>query len=202
MIGMNRVLLALNIVFLLALAYLYYAFFSETKFAQPLKTTADSTGKANFKIAYFDMDTLEKNYTYAKETRDYLNGRNEAMNAKLNKIRNDYTAKINDYNKRGASLSQTEQSQMQEDLARLQNMYDQQQQSLGQEFQGVYMQKMLDLKNKIQDFLKKYSQQKGYEYVFATSSDDNVIYYRDSVRNITTELVDQLNLQYQNSKKK
>jgi len=199
---MNRVLLGFNIVLLIGLAYLYYAFFNEVKNPQPQKNATDSTGKVNFKIAYFDLDTLEQNYTYAKETRDYLKGKNDAMEAKLTKIRNEYTAKVNDYQKRGASLSQTEQSQMQEDLARLQNMYDQQQQVLGQEFQGEYMQKMLALKTRIQDFLKTYSQQKGYEYVFATNSDDNVIYYRDSVRNITPELVQQLNLQFQNSKKK
>ena len=199
---MNRVLLGFNIVLLIGLAYLYYAFFNEVKNPQPQKNATDSTGKVNFKIAYFDLDTLEQNYTYAKETRDYLKGKNDAMEAKLTKIRNEYTAKVNDYQKRGASLSQTEQSQMQEDLARLQNMYDQQQQVLGQEFQGEYMQKMLALKTRIQDFLKTYSQQKGYEYVFATNSDDNVIYYKDSVRNITPELVQQLNLQFQNSKKK
>ena len=148
------------------------------------------------------MDTLEKYYEYAKETRDYLKGKNEAMESKLNKIRSDYTSKVNDYNKRGASMSQTEQSQMQEDLSRMQSMYDQQQQSLSQEFQGEYMQKMLDLKNKIQDFLKTYSAQKGYAYVFATSSDDNVIYYKDSLRNITPDIVDKLNADYKNSKKK
>ena len=124
------------------------------------------------------------------------------MESKLNKIRSDYTTKVNDYNKRGASMSQTEQSQMQEDLAGLQNMYDQQQQSLGQEFQGEYMQKMLDLKNKIQSFLKAYSTQKGYAYVFSTSSDDNVIYYKDSLRNITPDIVDKLNADYKSSKKK
>ena len=199
---MNRVLFIFNILFFIALGYLYYAFYTEVKNPQPQKNTSDSTSKVNFKIAYFDFDTLEKNYTYAKETRDYLKGKNDQMETKLNKIRNDYTAKMNDYQKRGASLSQTEQSQMQDDLARLQNTYDQQQQSLGQEFQGEYMQKMLDLKTKIQDFLKSYSQQKGYEYVFATSGDDNVIYYKDSVRNITKELVSLLNQQYQNSKKK
>ena len=91
---------------------------------------------------------------------------------------------------------------MQEDLARLDNYYSQQQQSLGQDFQGEYMQKMLALKNKIQAFLKSYSVEKGYEYVFATSSDDNVIYYKDSVRNITTDIVDKLNEQYKNSKTK
>ncbi len=148
------------------------------------------------------MDTLEKYYEYAKETRGYLEGRKQSMESKLNKIRSDYTSKVNDYNKRGASMSQTEQSQMQEDLARIQNMYDQQQQSLGQEFQGEYMQKMLDLKNKIQDFLKTYSMQKGYAYVFSTSSDDNVIYYKDSVRNITSDIVDKLNSDFKSTKKK
>jgi outer membrane protein len=148
------------------------------------------------------MDTLEKYYEFAKETRDYLGGKKDAMEGKLNKIRNDYTSKVNDYNKRGASMTQTEQSQMQEDLARIQNMYDQQQQSLGQEFQGVYMQKMLDLKNKIQDFLKTYSIQRGYAYVFSTASDDNVIYYKDSVRNITSDIVDKLNADFRSTKKK
>ncbi len=197
---MNRFLLVFNVILLIALAYLYYAFYNKPASPQPIKRTNDSSLN-HIKLAYFDMDTLEKYYEYAKQTRDYLKGKNEAMEARLNKIRSDYTSKVNDYNKRGASMSQTEQSQMQEDLARMQNSYDQQQQGLSQEFQGEYMQKMLDLKNKIQEFLKTYSTQKGYAYVFATSSDDNVIYFKDSVRNITGDIVTQLNNAYKNEKK-
>lgn len=198
---MNRVLLGLNIILLVALGYLYFAFYSKPQSPQLVNKTNAASSNA-VKIAYFDMDTLEKNYAYAKETRDYLNGRRDGMEAKLNKIRTDYTNKVNDYNKRGASMSQTEQSQMQEDLASMQNAYDQQQQSSNQEFQGEYMQKMLDLKNKIQAFLKTYSIQKGYQYVFATSSDDNVIYFKDSVQNITDDIVTNLNNAYNTSKKK
>ena len=198
---MNRFLLGLNIILLVALAYLYYAFYSKPASPKVVKTTTD-TSLNHIKLAYFDMDTLEKYYEYAKETRDYLTVRKNAMDAKLNKIRSDYTSKVNDYNKRGASMSQTEQSQMQEDLAHLQNMYDQQQQSLSQEFQGEYMQKMLDLKNKIQDFLKSYSIQRGYAYVFSTSSDDNVIYFKDTLRNITSDIVAKLNEEFKKSKKK
>jgi outer membrane protein len=199
---MNKALLIFNIVLLIALAYLYYAFFTSNKDVQPAAPQQQTSNKASFRIAYFDLDTLEKYYVFAKETRDYLKDKNDAMEAKLNKIRQDYTAKVNDYNKRGATLSQTEQSQMQEDLARLDNYYSQQQQSLGQDFQGEYMQKMLALKNKIQGFLKNYSVEKGYDYVFATSSDDNVIYYKDSVRNITTDVVDKLNAEYKNANTK
>ena len=63
------------------------------------------------------------------------------------------------------------------------------------------MQKMLDLKNKIQDFLKTYSIQKGYAYVFATSSDDNVIYFKDSLRNITTDILAQIKNAYKSGQK-
>ena len=199
---MNRALLVLNIILLIAVAFLFYSFYAEKKSSVPAKTVNNTPDKINFKIAYFDLDTLEKYYVEAKETRDYLKGKNDAMEAKLNNIRQQYTAKVNDYNKRGATLSQTEQSQMQDDLQRLDNYYSQQQQSLGQDFQGEYMQKMLDLKNKIQAFLKTYSVQKGYEYIFATSSDDNVIYFKDSVRNITKDIVDKLNDSYKNLKKK
>ncbi|HEY2726504.1 MAG TPA: OmpH family outer membrane protein [Parafilimonas sp.] len=198
---MNRFLLGLSIILLVAVGYLYYAFYSKPTTPSVVKGTTD-TSLNHIKLAYFDMDTLEKYYDYAKETRSYLEGKKDAMESKLNKIRSDYTSKVNDYNKRGASMSQTEQSQMQEDLSRMQSMYDQQQQSLSQEFQGEYMQKMLDLKNKIQDFLKTYSAQKGYAYVFSTSSDDNVIYYKDSLRNITPDIVDKLNAEYKSSKKK
>jgi outer membrane protein len=198
---MNRALLIINIILLVAIGYLYYAFYSKPHSAPVVKNTTD-TSLNHIKLAYFDMDTLEKYYEYAKETRDFLKSKRSAMEAKLNKIGSDYTNKVNDYNKRGASMSQTEQSQMQEDLARIQNMYDQQQQSLSQEYQSVYMQKMLDLKNKIQDFLKSYSIQKGYAYVFSTSSDDPVIYYKDTVRNITSDIVSKLNEDFKNSQKK
>ena len=198
---MNRTLLIINIILLIAIGYLYYAFYSKPNSVPIVKKTTD-TSLSHIKLAYFDMDTLEKYYEYAKETRDYLKNKRSSMEAKLNKIGSDYTNKVNDYNKRGASMSQTEQSQMQEDLAHLQNTYDQQQQSLSQEFQGEYMQKMLDLKNKIQNFLKSYSIQRGYAYVFATSSDDNVIYYKDSVRDITGDIVTQLNEDFKKTQKK
>lgn len=198
---MNKLLLTFNTVLLIAIAYLYFAFYSKPSIAVVEKKTLD-TATNHIRIVYFDMDTLEKYYTFAKETRDYLKGKNDEMESKLNQIRSGYQDKVNDYNKRGASMSQTEQSQMQEDLARMQNTYDQQQQSLGQAFQAEYMQKMLDLKNKIQEYLKKYCSSRGYQYVFATSSDDNVIYYKDSVRDITSEIVDNLNAEYKNSKKK
>jgi outer membrane protein len=60
------------------------------------------------------------------------------------------------------------------------------------------MQKMQDVKTKIENFLKEYNKTKGYAYILAY--EPGIIYYRDSTLNITDDLVKGLNEQY--SKKK
>lgn len=199
---MKNFLLSLNIILFGAVAYLYYQHFSNSSNSTKEEKQNKEIAASSLKIAYFDLDSLENHYDYFKEVRDYLKGRNDAMEGELNKMRNQYSAKVNDYNKRGPSLSQAEASQIQEDIGQMQNNFSQQQENMGQQLQNETMAKMLDVKSKIQEYLKTYSAQKGYTYVFATSSDDNVIYYKDSVRNITTDLVKLLNDKYKESRKK
>jgi outer membrane protein len=71
-------------------------------------------------------------------------------------------------------------------------------QELDQRYQNLYMQKMQDVKIKIENFLKEYNKAKGYSYIFAY--EPGFIYYRDTIFNITNDLVKGLNDQY--SKKK
>lgn len=201
---MKNILIGVNVLLVAAVAYLYYLHYavssSENEISE--KKQNENIAANAIRIAYFDLDSLENHYEYFKEVRDYLKGRNDAMEAELSKMRNTYSAKVNDYNKRGPNLSQTEATQMQEEIAQMQSNFSQQQDNMGQQLQNETMAKMLDVKTKIQDFLKTYSAQKGFTYVFATSSDDNVIYYKDSVRNITNELVKLLNDKYKETKKK
>ena len=199
---MKKFLIVFNILLAIAVAYLFYIHFTYVATDEHEKNQNAIIAANAMKIAYFDLDTLQNNYEYFKEMRTYLTGKKDVMDQKLNKIRSDYTAKVNDYNKRGPSLSQTEQSQMQQELGAMNNNYQQQEQALGEDLQSETMEKMVDVRTKIQDFLKTYSKQKGYSYVFATSSDDNVMYYKDTLKNITPDLVKQLNVLYLATKKK
>lgn len=200
---MQKFSTVLNIVLLIAVAVLYYLWFSNRSTSVAATPVGkDSSGVSKLHIAYFDLDTLQKHYDYFIEMSKYIDGKRGTMEQKLNGLRNQITAKINDYNKRGPGLSQTEQLQLQEEVGNMQNNYQQQEQNLTQEFQSESMEKMLDIKARIQLLLKKYSADKGYTYVFATSSDDNVIYYRDSVNDVTSELVTLLNEDYNAGKKK
>ncbi|MEY2639710.1 MAG: hypothetical protein RIR90_1192, partial [Bacteroidota bacterium] len=49
-------------------------------------------------------------------------------------------------------------------------------------------------KKKIEDYLKVYNAQKGYAYIF--SSAPEFMYFKDTVYNITDEVVKGLNQQY------
>ncbi len=199
---MKNFLLVFNVLLLIAVGYLYFVHFNSGEKQTKVTTTVSGKDSVNLKIAYFDLDTLENNYEYFKEQRNYLKAKNDEVEKKLSRLQNDYMAKVNDYNKRGPYLSQAEQTQIQEQLMKMRNDYQQQEQALGQQLQSETMKKMLDIKSKIQDFLKVYGRERGYSYVFATSSDDNLMYYKDSVRDITHDIVLQLNKLNESTKKK
>ena len=60
------------------------------------------------------------------------------------------------------------------------------------------LKKMQQIKMKIEDFLKLYNKDKNYAYILSSSS--NIIYYKDSTYNITTELISGLNEAYKKNK--
>ena len=197
---MNKLLLALNIILIVAVGVLYYYFIQYRMQDEHSKKETNAAIANNIKIVYFELDSLQEHYTYFKEVREELNRQEAQRTKQLNGIRDNYLNKLKEYNQKGPSMSQTDQSNFEQQLRTLQNNYEQRQQELGQEMNTLYMQKMQNVKQRIQDFLKEYCKDKGYAYVFATSSDD-YLYYKDTLRNITPDIVSQLNEEYNASKK-
>lgn len=197
---MNKVLLILNVILIVAVGILYYYFFQYRIEDEHRIKDANAAVANNFKIAYFELDSLQEHYTYFKEVREELNRQEAQRTKQLDNIRANYMNKLKEYNQKGATMSQTDQSNFEQQLRTLQNNYEERQQELGQEMNTLYMQKMQNVKQRIQDFLKEYCKDKGYAYVFATSSDD-YLYYKDTLRNITPDIVSQLNEEYNASKK-
>jgi outer membrane protein len=53
------------------------------------------------------------------------------------------------------------------------------------------MRKMKDVKNKIEEYLKTYNNEKGYSYIFAY--EPGLFYYRDTMYDITNDVIKGLN---------
>ncbi len=197
---MNKIVLPLNILLLLGLGILYYLFFSYRNEDDHRIQQANAASANRFKIAYFELDSLQENYAYFKEMRDYLNSQEAQMTKRLNGLRDKYTDKLKEYNQKGPTMSQTEQSAFEQQLMSLKNDYDQSQQQMGQDMNNLYMQKMQNVKLHIQDVLKNYCRDSGYSYVFASSNED-YLYYKDTLRDITPSIVKLLNDEYDKNKK-
>jgi outer membrane protein len=73
-------------------------------------------------------------------------------------------------------------------------------QSLDQEYSDFVMRRMKDVKTKIEDFLKEYNKEKNYSYI--VSYEQGLFYYKDSVYNITADVIKGLNGIYKPGSKK
>lgn len=203
---MKNGLLYLNIVLLLAVAVLFYLQFSKPKAAVVAKTATNTTKGAavqaggNGAIAYFEMDSLEAAFAMVKDVKSELSKREEAVNGELRRMEQNYKAKAQQYQNQAATMSQTQSEMATRDMMQLQQSMQSRKQTLDNEFQDYYMRRMKEVKTKIEDYLRQYNQSKGYSYIFAY--DPGLFYYKDSVHNITADLIKGLNAGYTTTAKK
>ena len=197
---MKNGLLIFNVLLLLLVGILFYLHFSGKK-STPAKTIAkDGTVNSNgdFKIAYFEMDSLENSFQMVKDVKTELGKKEDAINGELSRLEKNYQNKIAQYQSQGATMNQVQSEAAQRDVLQMQQSIQSRKQSLDQEYQDFYMRKMKDVKTKIEDFLKTYNSEKGYSYIFAY--EPGLFYYRDTAYNITGDVIVGLNGNYKKKK--
>jgi len=198
---MKKTLIIINVVLLVAVGALYYLYFTYVSADIHEKKIAQAQVANAFKVAYFDFDTLENSYEYSKEVRTFLMKKDSEMQNQLASLRAKYANKIKEFNQVGASLTQTQQSAFQQQIAEMQQEYQQQDQALAQQMNSTYISSQQGVKEKIQRYLKKFCHDKGFAYVFGTKEYDDFLYYKDTIRNITHDLIKGLNDEYHQEKK-
>ena len=194
----NAAFILIAILFVLTGTLFYLHFSKKSKIASPVVRSSGKTDsfKTDFRIAYFEMDSLTNSFSMVKEVKNELSKEEDKIrteNARLQKLYND---RYNHY--QNQQMSQVQSEEASKDLMALQNKIRSQQQDMEQKFQDLYARKTQDVKTKIEEFLKDYNKTKGYSYIF--SNEAGFIYYKDTVFNITKDVLRGLNEQY--SKKK
>lgn len=192
---MKNGLLVFNVILLLLIGILFYLHFSgtETKTTKAV-TKENNSVSADFKIAYFEMDSLENSFQMVKDVKLELGKKEDAVNNELSRLEKAYQNKIAQYQSQGATMNQVQSEAAQRDVLQMQQNMQSRKQALDQEYQDFYMRKMKDVKTRIEDFLKNYNEQKGYSYIFAY--EPGLFYYRDTAYNITGDVINGLNKEY------
>lgn len=197
---MNRGLLVLNLLLLVAVGVLFYLHFSAKKPAEAKTAAAKPSEKSEVecRIAYFEMDSIENSFTVVKDVKNELGREEDKINNEMAGLEKKYRDKINQYQSQAATMTQVQSEMANRDVLQMQETIKGKKQELDSRYQDLYMRKMRDVKAKIEDFLKEYNNQKGYAYIVAY--EPGLFYYKDTAYNITPDVIKGLNQRYEKKK--
>lgn len=193
---MKQLSLILSIAATLISGFLLVKQFSgATKTDQPAVSAEKvSDSKQDFKIAYFDIDSLQNKYQFFKDALGELKVKEEAMNNELSSLERSYQKKISEWQQKGSTMSQSEADAVQREYAQMQQNYQQRRLTLEQQLESLKMDYKKNIKNKIEIYLKEFNKDNRYSYII--SYEPELMFYKDTTYNITNELIEGLNAAY------
>ncbi len=189
-----------------AVAVLFVLHFKGSKpVVAPVQTSIKENGADTLKhlrIAYIDLDSIQKYYDYFKLKNDEIEREKQRIENQiqgdLNKLEKDRI----EFLKRGQAITQMDAEKFQQEYqTRYQQIGQRQQTMQGQHIENQ-AKAINEIQKKINEYLQEYNKTRKYNFIFSTGEGNLTLYYKDSAYNITTEVVKGLNEAYRQSKKK
>ena len=196
---MKNISAIISLICLALICVLFYLFYNHTEQIKVISQKTDKQTASTFRIAYFEMDSLEAHYDYFKDAEAQVKAKEAAMNNELNNMERGYQKKIAEWQQKGASMTQAENQQAQQEYANMQQNFQSRKQALQDELAKSNTELMTDIKSKIENFLKEYNKQKNFAFIFSYDP-TTFIYYKDSTLNITGDVISGLNASYKKKK--
>ena len=150
------------------------------------------------KIAYFEIDSIQNSYAFFKEVKSALQVKDMENTKQLTALKNEYIAKYQELQKNGQYLSQAEVANRQQDLVKAEKNYTSKEQQLSQELQEESFKRLQEVKKKIETYLAQYNKNKQFAYIL--SSNPDLMYYKDTAYDITSDIIKGLNAEYKPKK--
>ncbi len=151
---------------------------------------------SEFRMAYFEMDSIAANFDMVKEVKTDLAKKEEVNNTELDGLSRRFQQRYLYFQNlaRGGSLSQAQSDSATEEIKRLDDDIKARKAQLDQEYNNYMGQRQNEIKNKIESFLKDYNKDHNFSYI--VSYEQGLFYYKDSVYNITSDVIKGLNQLY------
>lgn len=197
---MKNILLALNIILLALVGFLYYLHFNAHKpFPPHSSDKKDSFCNQKARVAYIDLDSLQANYVYYKKIKTEGDRKQEDATNELTAMQNRYQARAVQLQQKAQGMSQQEQEAAMREMQKLQQDLQERKQKLDNDLYTYSSKTKDDILNRLQNFLKVYNKDGKYDYIL--SYEPGFMFYKDSTLNITTDVISGLNDLYNKEKK-
>jgi outer membrane protein len=187
---------------IIALGLIGVLFLTQSRQIEQLKKHTDGEKKSTgsgFKIAYFDLDSLQAHYEYIKDVQGVAKTKENAMNLELSSLDRGNQKKIDAWRQKGNAMTPAESEQAQQEYQQMQQTFASRKQALEQQLYKDEEDLRTTIRKKVEDYLKDYNRQKNYSYIIAYDA-NSFVYNKDTLYNITSELVQGLNAAYKKTK--
>lgn len=196
---MKVVLIVLNVLLLITVAFFAYFQTSKTPANGVTRigndTQAVQAGSDKpFTLAYFEMDSIEKKYTYVIDGLAQLKTKENSIKNELQGLENAYKKRLAQLNEKGPSMTQAEGEAAQREMFEMEQNYQRRKQTLEQEFMNQNEKLKTAIKKEIESFLSTYNTTRGYTYIMA--NEPGLFFLKDKSFDITNDVVDGLNAIY------
>jgi outer membrane protein len=197
---MKNISTYLSILALVLVGVLFYFHFSSVKHDYDHVGKTSNNGQTYFRIAYFDIDSLQSNYEYFRDVSGQIKAKESNITSQLTALQNSYQKRIKELQTKSATMTQPESEAAQREYAQMQQKYQQRQLAMEQELKKTQIDLMTDVRGKIENYLKEYNKQHGYAFILSYEP-GFMLYYKDSTYNITNDIIAGLNSGYKKDKK-
>jgi len=147
------------------------------------------------KVAYIDIEALMKDYEATKALEVSLKAKQEAMAKELDSISAPFQLKVQQYYQNAEKMSAKKRTEAESLLQQEQQFLQSKQQQASQLLQQENQEQSEILTKKVDSFVANFAKDKGYKLILGTSGKGTVLYGDESL-NITTEILEILNLDF------
>lgn len=201
---MKNGMLIWNVVLSLVAGFLLFKQFgpSGNKAGAARTQSGDSIqNTGQFRMAYFEMDSVASNFDLVKEVKTELTKKEDDINREMDGLAKSFQQKYMYYQNqaKNGTLTQEQSDAASAEMKRLDDEMKVRKQQLDQEYNDLMVRRQNDIKTKIEGFLKDYNKTRNYSYII--SYEQGLFYFRDTAYNITNDVVKGLNQLYKPVKK-
>ncbi|PCJ89097.1 MAG: hypothetical protein COA57_02475 [Flavobacteriales bacterium] len=202
---MKTLPLFLNLVLAVAIAALYYLYFTastqpkDNTEAIPSKDTSETSEVTHKQYVYINVDTLEVNYLMFKDMRDELATQKLRYESAIKNDIRSLEKEVLEFREQARYMTQQQGEARQMELAQKEQELMGRQEKLNRKYFDSEKEKNDLLYGTVRDFLQRYSKENEYDFIFGYSDVGSVL-YASNANDITREVVNGLNVQYEQQK--
>lgn len=147
------------------------------------------------KIVYVDAQKLVNGYKGMQDARKEFELKSNAWKTNLDTLRSEAEVKIKEYEQSAAKLSAKERALMEELIETKQQQFMNYQQVVAEKVKAADQELTSKVLSKVNDYIKKYGNEKGYSIILAATQYGNIA-YGDAPMDITEDVLEGLNQEY------